>query len=701
MSVSPATRVQQPITLWNLARSPDIAMAICVVGILLVLVIPIPRFLMDILLSLNISISVVVLLASMYLQRAVDFSIFPSLLLLLTLFRLSLNVASTRLILAQADAGEVIRAFGTFVTYGNIFVGVVIFIILVVIQFVVITRGATRISEVAARFTLDAMPGKQMGVDSELNAGLITEEEARRRRREIEREADFYGAMDGATKFVRGDAIAGLIITIVNISVGLVIGVLVNGMPLAEAARVYTQLTIGDGLVSQIPALMVSTAAGLVVTRTVSDEMSLGADVTIQFSRYPRALAVSAFLLGIFGLVPGMPFTPFALVAGVLGFIAYMSVRIQKERELKLKREAETSAKLREKPTAESYIEKAEKLTLVDPIKIELGIGLIRLADKSQGGDLLDRIQKIREQIASQMGFVIPVVRIVDNLLLKPNQYCVKIREATVGSYELLPDHYLAMNPGFVEKEIEGIPTTEPAFGLPAIWVPENMKDEAEKAGYTVVEPSAVLATHLSEILSTHSAELLTREEVQKMLKRLKQTAPTVVDELIPNILSYGEVQKVLQNLLKERVSIRNLEVICETLCDYGAKTKDPEILTEYVRHALARVICAPIVDETGTMHIVTISPQLEQEISEVIKKSEGTEFMPISPTRAQQITEKIAEAVQKLILNGYEPVVVCTTSIRRFLRRIIERRLPKVYVLSYNEIDPKIKVQVDGQVVA
>lgn len=700
MAVSPATKVQ-PTTFLNIARSPDIAMAICVVGVLLVLVIPIPKFLMDILLSLNISISVVVLLSSMYLQRAVDFSIFPSLLLILTLFRLSLNVASTRLILAQADAGEVIRAFGTFVTYGNIFVGVVIFIILVVIQFVVITRGATRISEVAARFTLDAMPGKQMGVDSDLNAGLITEEEARRRRREIEREADFYGAMDGATKFVRGDAIAGLIITIVNISVGLVIGVLINGMPLAEAARVYTQLTIGDGLVSQIPALMISTAAGLVVTRTVSDETSLGADVTIQFSRYPRALGVSAVLLGIFGLVPGMPFFPFALMGGVLGFIAYISARIQKERELRLKKEEEIATKLREKPTAESPTEKAEALLAVDPIKIELGIGLIRLADRSQGGDLLDRIQKIREQMATQMGFVVPIVRIVDNLLLRPNQYCIKIRESIVGSYELLPDHYLAMNPGIVEKEIEGIPTTEPAFGLPAIWISENMKEEAERAGYTVVEPSAVLATHLSEILATHSSELLTREEVQRLLKRLKQTAPTVVDELIPNILSYGEVQKVLQNLLKERVSIRNLEIICETLCDYGAKTKDPDILTEYVRHALARVICAPLIDETNTLHIVTISPQLEQEISEAIKKAEGADYIPISPTRIQQISEKIAEAVQKLILNGYEPVIACTTNIRRYLRRIIERRLPKVYVISYNEIDPHIKVQVDGQVLA
>jgi len=696
MAVAPATRVQ-PTNVWNLARSPDIALAICVVGVLVVLIIPIPKVLMDLLLTLNISLSVVVLLSSMYLQRAVDFSIFPSLLLILTLFRLSLNVASTRLILAQADAGSVIRAFGTFVTYGNIFVGIVIFIILVVIQFVVITRGATRISEVAARFTLDAMPGKQMGVDSDLNAGLITEEQARQRRRDIEREADFYGAMDGATKFVRGDAIAGLIITIVNISVGLIIGVLMNGMSLADAARIYTQLTIGDGLVSQIPALMISTAAGLVVTRTVSEETSLGADFTIQFSRYPRALGVSAGLLALFGIVPGMPFGPFIMVALVLGFIAYMSVQVQREKEVKAKQEEELSKKAKEKP--ESPTERAEALLTIDPIKVELGFALIKLADRSQGGDLLSRVQKIREQMALQMGFVVPVVRIVDNLLLKPNQYCIKIREATVGSYEILPDHYLAMNPGIVDENIQGIETTEPAFGLPALWVTASQKEQAESAGYTVVEPSAVLATHLSEILSTHAGELLTREEVQRLLKRLKQTSPTVVDELIPNILSYGEVQKVLQNLLRERVSIRNLEVICEVLCDYGPRTKDTDVLTEYVRHALARTICAPLVDENNKLRIVTLSPSLEQEILDAVKRGEGGEYIPVSPQRSQQICENTAKAIQRLVLEGYEPIVVCTANVRRFLYRILERKLPKVRVLSYNEIDSSVKVEIEGQI--
>jgi len=572
-----------------------------------------------------------------------------------------------------------------------------IFIILVVIQFVVITRGATRISEVAARFTLDAMPGKQMGVDSDLNAGLITEEQARQRRRDIEREADFYGAMDGATKFVRGDAIAGLIITIVNISVGLVMGVLMNGMSLADAARIYTQLTIGDGLVSQIPALMISTAAGLVVTRTVSEENSLGADFTIQFSRYPRALGVAAGLLALFGIVPGMPFGPFIMVALVLGFIAYMSVQVQREKEVKAKQEEEISKKAKEKP--ESPTERAEALLTIDPIKVELGFALIKLADRSQGGDLLSRVQKIREQMAVQMGFVVPVVRIVDNLLLKPNQYCIKIREATVGSYEILPDHYLAMNPGIVDENIQGIETTEPAFGLPALWVTASQKEQAESAGYTVVEPSAVLATHLSEILSTHAGELLTREEVQRLLKRLKQTSPTVVDELVPNILSYGEVQKVLQNLLRERVSIRNLEVICEVLCDYGPRTKDTDVLTEYVRHALARTICAPLVDENNKLRIVTLSPSLEQEILDAVKRGEGGEYIPVSPQRSQQICENTAKAIQRLVLEGYEPIVVCTANVRRFLYRILERKLPKIRVLSYNEIDSSVKVEIEGQI--
>ena len=682
---------------FSLAQNPDIVMALCVIGILVVLVIPLPKAMLDILLTINISVSVVVMLGTLYLQRAVDFAIFPSLLLILTLFRLSLNVASTRLILAEADAGSVIRAFGNFVTYGNVFVGVVIFIILVVIQFVVITRGATRISEVAARFTLDAMPGKQMGVDSDLNAGLITEDQARKRRRDIEREADFYGAMDGATKFVRGDAIAGLLITIVNITVGLIIGVLMNGMPLAEAARVYTQLTIGDGLVSQIPSLVMSTAAGLVVTRTISEESNMGVDFGIQLTRYPRALGVAAFMLAVFGIVPGMPTGPFLSVAAFLAFLTYTSQKTQTAAAVRA--EADTIA-AEEAKTAPA-VERTEDLLTVDPLKIELGYGLITLADPRQGGDLLTRIQIIRQQIATKMGFIVPVIRIVDNMRLRPNQYCVRLRESIIATYELMPDHYLAMNPGLVEEEIQGYPTTEPAFGLQAVWVSKQDRDRAERLGYTIVEPSAVLATHLTELLYAHADELVTREDVQKLLKHLKESAPTVVDELVPNILSYGEVQKILHNLLRERVSLRNLEAILETLCDYGPRTKDVEVLTEYVRHSLARTICINYVDEKNVLRVVTLAPELEQEIVEAVRQADTGEYIPVPPERVEVICERTAEAVQRLVLSGQEPVVLTTAPVRRYFKRIVERRIPKIVVLSYNEIDPAVKLESEGRVSA
>ncbi|HPO16842.1 MAG TPA: flagellar biosynthesis protein FlhA [Candidatus Hydrogenedentes bacterium] len=681
---------------FSLMRNQDIPLAICVVGILLVLIIPVPTPLLDVLLTINISMSVVVLLATLYLQRAVDFAVFPSLLLLLTLYRLSLNVAATRLILSQANAGQVIQAFGSFVTSGNMFVGMVIFVILVVIQFVVITRGATRISEVAARFTLDAMPGKQMGVDSDLNAGLITEEQARKRRRDIEREADFYGAMDGATKFVRGDAIAGIIITIVNIIFGLIIGIVMMGMPLADAASTYTILTIGDGLVSQIPSLIVSTAAGLIVTRTVSEE-NLGADFGAQLGRYPRALGVAAAMLALFGLVPGMPAGPFLVVAAVIGFLAYASRETQQRlRERERAEEAAAKAAETEKPVA-----RTEDLLTVDPLKIELGYGLIMLADSRQGGDLLNRIQIIRQQIASKMGFIVPVIRIVDNMRLRPNEYCVKLRESVIASYELMPDYFLAMNPGLVEEEVGGFPTKEPAFGLPAVWVSKEDRDRAERNGYTIVEPSAVLATHLTELIYVHADEILTREDVQTLVNHLKETAPTVVNELLPGLLTYGELQKVLHYLLRERVSIRNLEVILETLCDYAPRTKDAEVLAEYCRHALAREICAAYADEKGVLRVVTVAPELEQEILTAVAQAETGEYIPVPPARADAIAEKTAQALQTLVLSGQEPVTLTSAPVRRFFKRIVQRRIPKIVVLSYHEIDPALTLESEGQVSA
>ena len=621
----------------TMGRNQDITLAVAVMVILMIIIIPIPTWSLDIMLTFNISIAVVVLLATIYLERPLDFAVFPSLLLMLTLFRLSLNIASTRLILATRDAGNVIEAFGTFVTAGNYVVGAVIFSIIIIIQFIVITKGAGRISEVAARFTLDAMPGKQMGVDADLNAGLINEQEARRRRSTIEREADFYGAMDGATKFVRGDAVAGLIITIVNIVGGLIIGILMPPqISFMEALQVYTRLTIGDGLVSQIPALIISTSAGIIVTRTAT-ETNLGSELVVQLTRYPRALGLGAAILAVFAVVPGMPTIPFLLVAGILGLITWQSMQV--ERRTREMAYAEETAHM--EATEETRVERTEDLLTVDPLKIELGYALIGLADPKQGGDLLTRIQIIRQQMATRMGFVVPVVRIVDNMRLRPNEYQVKLRESIIGKYELLTDHFLAMNPGLVEEEIEGYATTEPAFGLQAMWVSKPNRDRAERLGYTIVEPSAVLATHLTELITGHADELLTRQDVQNLIDHVKESAGTVVNELIPAILTMGEVQKVLHGLLRERISIRNLETILEVLADFGARTKDPEILTEYVRHALARQITAGYTDEENKLRVVTLAPALEREILDAVRQAESGEYIPLDPDRADVIARR------------------------------------------------------------
>ncbi len=681
---------------FSLGRNQDIALGVCVMLILAVLIIPVPTWILDFLLSINISISVVVLLATIYLKNPVEFAIFPSMLLILTLFRLSLNVAATRLILANGDAGSVINAFGSFVTSGSYVVGFIMFSILIVIQFVVITRGAGRISEVAARFTLDAMPGKQMGVDADLNAGLINEDQARARRRSIEQEADFYGAMDGATKFVRGDAIAGIIITLVNIVGGLIIGMLLQGLAFTDALQLYTRLTIGDGLVSQVPALIISVAAGMIVTRTTSEE-NLGADFGAQLMRYPRALGVAAALLAAFGLVPGMPTMPFLGVAGLLAALAYNSSQTAQ-------RTSQAKAAMEARETAEADLEapqKTEDLLAVDPLKIELGYGLIGLADPGQGGDLLTRIQIIRQQTATKMGFIVPVIRIVDNMRLRANEYRVMLREAEIARYELVPDHFLAMNPGLVEEEIEGISTREPAFNLQAMWVSRANRDRAERLGYTIVEPSAVLATHLTELIMDHADELLTREDTQHLLETVKTTAKTVVAELIPNILTLGELQKVLHNLLRERISIRNLEVILEVLADFGPRSKDTEVLAEYVRHALARQVCADLKDEKNVLHVVTLAPKLEQEILDAAQQADTRDFVPLSPARAEAIAKAAVLAVQRLVEMGHDPVVLTSAQSRRFVRRIVERHMAKVTVLSYNEVDAALRLETEGQIEA
>ncbi|MFP6584412.1 MAG: flagellar biosynthesis protein FlhA [Candidatus Hydrogenedentota bacterium] len=675
-------------------RNQDVILAVCIVGILTVLVIPIPTWTLDLLLSVNISVSIVILLSTIYLRNPVEFAVFPSMLLMLTLFRLSLNVASTRLILSQASAGSVIDAFGGFVTAGNPLVGFIIFAILVIIQFVVITKGAGRISEVAARFTLDAMPGKQMGVDADLNAGLINEDQARERRRGIEKEADFYGAMDGATKFVRGDAIAGIVITLVNIVAGLIIGVVQNGMSLLDALDTYTRLTVGDGLVYQIPALVISVSAAMIVTRTTSDN-NLGTDLGEQFTRYPRALGVGAAMLALFGFVPGMPTIPFLLVAAALGMIGYQSSVVHRELA-----QVEAQTEAQEFAEADAEPPRTEELLAVDPMKIELGYGLISMADQKQGGDQLTRIQIIRQQIATKSGFVVPVIRIVDNMRLKSNEYRVMLRESEVARYELMADHFLAMNPGLVEEEIKGIPTLEPAFGLQAMWVSKANRDKAEGLGYTIVEPSAVMATHLTEVLMAHADELVTREDTQALVENLKSTSKTVIDELIPNVLTLGEVQKVLHALLRERVSIRNLETILEVLADYGARTKDIEVLTEYVRHALARQICADYRDEEGILRVVTLDPQIEQDIINATENIEGgSSYAPMDPAQSQAIADATITAVQGLVGIGYEPIVLTTAQARRFFRRMVEGQIPKLVVLSYNEMDPSLQLESVGQI--
>jgi flagellar biosynthesis protein FlhA len=692
---APAESMQRR-TMAAFGQNQDLYLAAGVISILLIVFIPLPTVLIDMLLTINISISVVVLLSTIYIQRPTEFSVFPALLLMLTLFRLSLNIATTRMILAEGDGGNVIAAFGSFVTSGNVFVGIVMFSILVIVQFVVITKGATRISEVAARFTLDAMPGKQMGVDSDLNAGLLTEQEARKRRRDIEREADFYGAMDGATKFVRGDAIAGLIITLINVVAGFGVGVYMMDLGASESFFLFTTLTIGDGLVAQVPSLLISIAAGLVVTRTVSDE-NLGKDLGQQLTQQPRALAATAVLLVLGGLVPGLPTLPFVAVGIFLGILAYFSSRMIVHRLEDTEAEAARQATAtEERPPA-----RTEDLLTVDSLKIELGYGLITMADPGQGGDLLTRIQVIRQQIATKMGFIVPVIRIVDNMRLRPNEYQVKLRESVIASYELMPDHFLAMNPGLVEEEIDGYPTQEPAFGLQAVWVPARDRDKAERLGYTIVEPSAVVATHLTELIMGHADELLTREDAQVLVNHLKESAPTVVDELMPKLLSMGELQKVLHNLLRERVSIRNLEMVLEVLCDYAPRTRDTEVLTEYVRHALAREICGAYADEDNVLRVVTLSPELEQEILGAVNNAQTGDYIPVAPDRSDAISSRCATALQPLVVSGQDPVVLTSAPVRRYFKRIVERHIPKVVVLSYNEIDPAVGLESVGQVSA
>lgn len=677
----------------RLVSGNDLIVVLGVVLIVVMMILPLPSLVLDLLLAVNISLALLILLLTMSITEPLQLSVFPSLLLVVTLFRLALNVSSTRLILLHGFAGRIIEAFGNFVVGGNYVVGFVIFLILVVIQFVVITKGAERVAEVAARFTLDAMPGKQMSIDADLNAGLITDGEARQRRREIEREADFYGSMDGASKFVKGDAIAGIIITVINILGGLVIGVGQQGMALTEALQRYTLLTVGDGLVSQIPALLVSTATGIIITRAASDK-SMGMELTEQLFAEPKVLRVAAGVLLFFAFIPGLPMVPFFVLGGGIGGLAYLLQKWQVSQAQAKMLEAE-ERELEETKRPENVLNYLQ----LDRIELEIGYGLIPLVDADQGGDLLERVTMIRRQIALDMGLVIPPVRIRDNLQLAPGAYSIKIKGVEVGQGELMLNHYLCMDSGGVLEPVSGIETREPAFGLPALWVPASSRQEAEVAGYTVVDTPSVLATHLTEIIRRYSHELVGRQEVRLLLDGLKEEYSAVVEELTPNLLTLGEIQKVLQNLLQEGISIRNLVTILESLADYAPLTKDTDILTEYVREALARQISQTYTGDQGFIPAITLDPALEDLISQAIQHTDRGTFVNLDPKDAGRLLDGIAKSWEKATAIGHQAVILCSPPIRLALRRLTERALPSLPILSYNEIAVDSSVQAVGMV--
>ncbi|WP_080846433.1 flagellar biosynthesis protein FlhA [Cytobacillus gottheilii] len=671
----------------------DLTVLLSVIMIVAMLIIPLPHWLLSILIIVNMALALMVLLTAMNMKEALEFSIFPSLILLMTLFRLGLNVSTTRSILSEGDAGKVVETFGSFVTGGNILVGMVVFLILVIIQFVVITKGSERVSEVAARFTLDAMPGKQMSIDADLNAGMISETEAKERREKVSRESDFYGAMDGASKFVKGDAIAGIIITIINLIFGIIIGAVQLGLPIGEAATTYSMLTVGDGLVSQIPALLISTATGIVVTRAASDG-NIGKDITSQLFAYPKMLYVTGgtiLLLGIFtpiGILLTLP------ISGLLIFAGYMISRVpetDKEQLQEMEEEIESS----EMKSPESVV----NLLNVDPIEFEFGYGLIPLADANQGGDLLDRIVMIRRQLAIELGLVIPVVRIRDNIQLQPNEYRLKIKGNEMARGELLLDHYLAMSPGIEDDSIEGIDTVEPSFGLPAKWITEQMKEQAEIFGYTVVDPPSVVSTHITEMIKNNAHELLGRQETKQLIDHLKESYPILVEEVSPSPLSVGEVQKVLAKLLKENISIRNLPIIFETLADYAKSTSDTDILAEYVRQALARQITSQYYQPGESLKVVTLSGRVEKLIAEAVQQTEHGSFLSLDPGISQSILESIASQVEQLSLMEQTPIVLCSPAVRMYVRQLTERYFPQIPILSYNELEANAEVQSVGVV--
>lgn len=671
-------------------KSGSTFMTIGIVLILLVMMVPLWPFVLDILLSFNITFSIIILLVSLYVLKPLDFSVFPSILLVATLLRLSLNVASTRLILLHGNegtgaAGQVIKAFGTFVVGGNFLVGLIVFLVLVLINFIVITKGATRIAEVAARFTLDAMPGKQMSIDADLNSGLITEAEARKKRSEIAKEADFYGAMDGASKFVRGDAIAGIVITLINIVGGLIVGVLQQGMPVADAARTYTLLTVGDGLVTQIPALIVSTAAGMLVTRSAAS-YDLSMEIKKQIFLQPKTIATASVVLFVFGLIPGMPKISFMLIALVMAFVAYTGFKSSEEVE-------ETEEDLPAPTTTESL----EGLLSLDPLSLEVGYSLVPLVDVKQEGELLHRIKALRRQIAVELGFILPAVHIRDNLLLKSGQYIVKLKGTDVAGGELMIGRYLAMISDEKGIKIKGEETKEPAFGIPAVWIDEREKESLQAQGVVVVDPTTVLTTHLTEIVKTHAHELLGRQDVQSLLDNLAINHPRLVEEVVPNIVPLGTLHKVLQRFLMERIPVCDLQTILETLADRAPITKNVDILIGYARQAMSRTITKQYKSDDGNMTVVMVSPEIEDAINQSVQHTEHESFVAPDPNVVQKIVGSLQRFVKIFTENGLQPILLCSPNTRIYVRKVLEKFFPHIVVLSHNEISHDVDIKSLG----
>ncbi|SFC61565.1 flagellar biosynthesis protein FlhA [Clostridium uliginosum] len=678
----------------DIKNNLDVVVAGAVICIVLMMIVPLPKAVLDVLLAFNITLSVVIIMITMFTTDVLQLSVFPTLLLVTTLFRLGLNISSTRLVLSEGDAGKIIQAFGEFVIGGNYVVGIIIFLIIVIIQFIVITAGAGRVSEVSARFTLDAMPGKQMSIDADLNSGLIDEIMAKKRRQDLQSEADFYGSMDGASKFVKGDAVAGLIITAINIIAGIIIGVMQKNLSVADAAQKYVQLTIGDGLVSQVPALLISTASGILVTRSGSAE-NFGKSLSKQLTGFPIATSIASTVMLFLALVPGMPKFPFltaAISMGVLSYMLYKEENKQQEKEF-VSEEEEIIESERKEP------ENVMNLISVEPMEVEIGYGLIPLADESSGGDLLQRIASVRRQCAIEMGIVVQPIRIRDNLQLKTNEYVVKIRGTSVASSELMPSMLLCMNPSGEVLEIPGIKTFEPTFKLPAVWINKDQREEAEIKGFTIVDPTTVMVTHLTETIKAHSYELLGRQEVKLIVDNLKEKYSAVIEELIPDLMTIGEIQKILQNLLREKVPIKDMVTIMESLADNSRNTRDIEVLTEYVRFALARTICNQMIDENNVITVVTLDPSIEEIIGSNIQKSIQGSFPTVDPETTTNVLSSIKNTIETVYFNNNQPVILVSPNIRAVFKKLIEMVFPHVMVISLNEIPNDVEINSGGVV--